>query len=216
MPEFASPGSFPSLGKVIKSALKRELPEPEIREEIIRQIGKFWDHFGAAPRFIDGHCHVQVLPQIRTQLFAALEQMGLAGKVWLRDSSDSLLRILRRQAGEFMKALCVAWLGNGFAKEALARGFLTNDGFAGFSAFDPGRDYAADFAAFLRAPGPRHLVMCHPGYCDEELAAVDSVTLSREQELRFLLSSAFTRLLDRNGAMLARISDCMPQVPAGL
>jgi predicted glycoside hydrolase/deacetylase ChbG (UPF0249 family) len=216
MPQFASSGRFPSLGKIVESAVRRHLPEAEIREEIIRQIRKFHDHFGAAPAYVDGHCHVQILPQVRAQLFAALEQEGLTGKVWLRDSSDSLFRILRRHAGEFKKALSVAWLGKGFAREALARGFLTNDGFAGFSAFDPSRDYGADFAGYLRAPGPRHLVMCHPGYCDQELAAVDPATLSREQELRFLLSSAFTRLLDRNGAKLAPISDLHAASPAKL
>jgi predicted glycoside hydrolase/deacetylase ChbG (UPF0249 family) len=216
MPKFASSGRFPPLGKALMSALKRNLPEAEIRREIIRQIRKFRDHFGTAPVFVDGHCHVHILSQIRAQLFAALEQEGLTGKVWARDSSDSLLRILRRHAGQFKKALSVAWLGKGFARQALARGFRTNDGFAGFSAFDPGRDYGADFAGYLRVPGPRHLIMCHPGYCDEELAAIDPATLSREQELRFLLSSAFTRLLERSGAKLARISDCMTHAPAGL
>jgi len=209
MPQFAASGRFPSLGEVVKGALKRELPEAEIGREIMRQFDTFCEYYGAAPRFVDGHCHVQVLPQVRKQLFAALEQKALAGKVWLRDSSDSLLRILRRHAGELKKALIVAWLGRGFAKDARARGFLTNDGFAGFSAFDPAGDYAGEFAGYLRVPGARHLVMCHPGYCDEELAAIDPVTYSREQELRFLLSPAFTRLLDCTGAKLVRISDYM-------
>src|SRR5262249_26771076 len=119
MPKFASSGRFPSLAKVVMSALKRDLPETELRHEIIRPIRNLCDDFGAAPALVDGHCHVQILPQVRAQLFAALEQEGLTGKVWLRDSSDSLLRILRRHAGEFKKALSVAWLGRGFAKEAL-------------------------------------------------------------------------------------------------
>ncbi len=213
MPEFASSGRFPSVGKVIIKALTGKLPEAEIREEILRQIDAFCAHFGAAPAFADGHCHVHILPQVRAQLFASLAQKGLAGKVWLRDSSDSVLRIFRRQAGtlnqagSLKKALSVAFLGSGFGKEASARGFLTNDGFAGFSAFDPGRDYGADFAGYLRAPGPRHLVMCHPGYCDAELLAADPVTHSRERELGFLLSPAFRALLELNGAELARMPD---------
>ena len=89
------------------------------------------------------------------------------------------------------------------------RGFVTNDGFAGFSAFDPAHDYAADFARYLRAPGRRHLIMCHPGTCDEELVAADPVTLSRERELSFLLSPAFTAMLDRKRARLARLSDAL-------
>lgn len=207
MPAFAPCGRFPELAKVVKAAVSGKLPEIEIGEEIARQIAKFCEHFGAAPDFVDGHCHIQILPQVRRQLFTALEEKGLLGKVWLRNSSDSLLRIVRRNAGEFTKALGVAWLGQGFAEEASARGFLTNDGFAGFSGFGSGRNYAADFARYLRAPGKRHLIMCHPGYCDEDLVAADFATLSRKQELRFLLSSAFTEIVSRSGATLARLSD---------
>jgi len=207
MPAFAPCGRFPERAKVVKTAARGKLPQAEIGEEIARQIDKFCEHFGAAPDFVDGHHHVHILPQVSAQLFTALEKKGLSAKVWLRNPSDSWTRILRRNPADFKIAFGITWLGKRFAKEACARGFLTNDGFAGFSAFGSGRDYAADFARYLRAPGRRHLIMCHPGYCDEELVAADSATLSREQELRFLLSSTFTGILSRRGAKLARLSD---------
>ncbi|MCI0465906.1 MAG: ChbG/HpnK family deacetylase [Beijerinckiaceae bacterium] len=206
MPNFAPSGGFPELGEVLRGAVRRELPEVEIGQEISRQIEEFCEHLGAPPNFVDGHCHIQILPQVRARLFSCLEQKGLLGKVWLRNSSDQLSRILRRNAGSLRKALIVALLGKGFTREAKARGFATNDGFAGFSAFHPRRDMAADFACYLRAPGKRHLIMCHPGYCDEELAAADPLTLGREQELKFLLSPAFLETLERSGASLARLS----------
>lgn len=203
MPKFAPSGHLPGIHHVLKAAQKSALPEAEIREEISRQLDSFSDHFGAAPDFVDGHQHVQILPQIRYWLFESLEKRGFAGKTWLRNSGDSPLRILRRGV-ELKKALAIAWLARGFAREAAARGFSTNSGFSGFSGFDPSRDYGADFAAYLRAPGGRHLIMCHPGYCDEELVSADPVTLTRERELNFLLSPAFLRLLDETGAKLAR------------
>jgi len=206
MPAFAATGRLPEISRVLKAARRNELPEAEIGQEILRQLDGFCEHFGAAPAFVDGHQHVQVLPQIRAKLFACLEEKGFSGKVWLRDSSDRPWRILRRGV-ELTKALGIAWLGSGFAKEASARGFATNDGFSGFSAFDPAHDFAADFGRYLRAPGRRHLIMCHPGICDEELVAADPVTLSRERELSFLLSPAFTAMLARKGARLARLSD---------
>jgi chitin disaccharide deacetylase len=206
MPAFAATGRLPEISRVLKAARRNELPEAEIGQEILRQLDGFCEHFGAAPAFVDGHQHVQVLPQIRAKLFACLEEKGFSGKVWLRDSSDRLWRILRRGV-ELTKALGIAWLGSGFAREASARGFATNDGFSGFSAFDPAHDFAADFGRYLRAPGRRHLIMCHPGICDEELVAADPVTLSRERELSFLLSPAFTAMLARKGARLARLSD---------
>jgi predicted glycoside hydrolase/deacetylase ChbG (UPF0249 family) len=206
MSAFAASGRLPVISHVLKAARKRELPEAEIGQEISRQLDGFCEHFDAAPAFVDGHQHVQVLPQIRSQLFACLDEKGFSGKLWLRDSSDRPWRILRRGV-EVTKALGIVWLGRGFAREASARGYVTNDGFAGFSAFDPERDYAADFARYLRAPGRRHLIMCHPGYCDEELVATDPVTRSRERELSFLLSPAFTAMLARKRARLAPLSD---------
>lgn len=205
MPAFAPSGRFPALGQVVKAALQRQLPEAEIGAEMGRQIEKFSVHFDAAPAFVDGHQHVQILPQIRSLLFACLDRQGLAGKVWLRDSSDRPWRILRRRA-EVPKALGISWLARGFAREAAARGYVTNEGFSGFSAFDPGDDYAAAFARYLRAPGRRHLVMCHPGYCDAELALIDRVTSTREQELRFILSPAFLEAIEQSGARLVRLS----------
>jgi chitin disaccharide deacetylase len=208
MPAFAASGRLPEIRQLVKAARKKDLPGDEIAREISRQLDRFYEHFGAAPAFVDGHQHVQILPQIRTALFACLEQRGLSGKIWVRTSADRPSAILRRGA-EVAKALGIAWLGRGFAREAAARGFLTNDGFSGFSAFDPGQDYAAEFARYLRAPGQRHLIMCHPGYCDEELVTADPVTLSRERELSFVLSPTFTDMLDRKGARLARLSDAL-------
>ncbi|WOJ89267.1 ChbG/HpnK family deacetylase [Methylocapsa polymorpha] len=205
MPKFAPSGYLPGIHHVLKAAQKSELPEAEIRREISRQLDSFCDHFGAAPDFVDGHQHVQILPQIRHWLFECLEKKGFSGKTWLRNSGDRPLQILRRGV-ELKKALGIAWLARGFAREAARRGFSTNYGFSGFSSFDPCRDYAADFAAYLRAPGGRHLIMCHPGYCDEELVSADPVTLTRERELSFLLSPAFKKLIEENRAKLSRFS----------
>jgi len=203
MPCFAPRGVLPDVMRVLRQARKGELPEHEIRAEIARQIDAFAEYFGSWPDFVDGHQHVQVFPQVRTWLLDALDTRGLRGKVWLRDSGDRASRILRR-AVEPRKALGIALLARGFAREAARRGYATNDGFAGFSRFDPSRQYAADFGRYLKAPGARQLVMCHPGHCDAELVAHDKVTLTREHELAFLLSDDFPKLLLRAGAALAR------------
>lgn len=201
MPVLAPGGRFPALSRLIANARRGRLPADEIRTEIAAQLDAFADALGRAPAYIDGHQHVHVLPGVRAVLFEVLGARGLAGRLWLRDSADRLSRILRRRV-EAPKALALALFGRGFAAQAGARGFACNDGFAGFSSFDPRRDYAADFARYLIAPGPRHLVMCHPGRLDAELAAVDPVTTPREQELAFLLSQRFEDVLGHAGARL--------------
>lgn len=205
MPKFAPEGVFPSVSDVIRAAVRNRLPMEEIRAEIDRQLDRFYSVMGRAPDHLDGHQHVHVLPGVRTALLDALESRGLVGKIWLRDAGDHLRRIIIRGA-DFKKALAVRAIGRGFRREAMRRGFALNDGFAGFSDFDPEGDYAARFKTYLRAPGARHLVMCHPGHVDEDLRSQDPVTVTREQELAFLLSPRFDEAMRTSGAKLGRLS----------
>ena len=146
------------------------------------------------------------LPGIRDALIEAMAARGLAGRAWLRNAGDGLHRIVLRRA-HARKALAVRSLSSGFRRAAQLHGFATNDSFAGFSDFDPGKDYAQAFETYLRAPGRRHLVMCHPGHVDDELKAQDPVTTTREQELAFLLSPRLPEMLEKRGLRLARLSE---------
>ncbi|MDE2363636.1 MAG: ChbG/HpnK family deacetylase [Hyphomicrobiales bacterium] len=203
MPQFAPSGVFSGPGALAAGALAGTLPLEEIEAEIGRQIDAFCDALGATPTHVDGHQHVHVLPGVRDALFAALSQRGLTQAV-LRDSSDRPRRILRR--GAFVaKATKVNALALGFRRAAGRIGFALNDGFAGYSDFSARYD-AAQFAAYLEAPGVRHLVMCHPGRVDDALRRLDPVTEAREAELAFLMSPAFTELLAARGAALVRFS----------
>jgi predicted glycoside hydrolase/deacetylase ChbG (UPF0249 family) len=206
MPTFAPAGALPPIGRIAR-ARAADLPGGEIAAEIARQLDAFSQAMGRPPDFVDGHQHVQALAAIRPHLFEQLSRLDLPASFWLRDSADSLPRILRRRI-QVLKAGMVAWLGRGFAAEARAKGFATNDGFAGFSAFDARTDYGAAFASYLVAPGSRHLIMCHPGHVDAELKAADPVLETREQELAFLLSDRFKSLLSQRNAALA-----LPQKP---
>ena len=208
LPKLAPDGRCPAIGALMAAARRGALDAGEIAGEAARQLDAFERSWGRAPDFVDGHQHVQVLPGVRDPLLAELRRRGLAGKIWLRDSADRPTRALRRGV-ELKKALGLAVLGRGFAGAARAAGFAVNDGFSGFSSFAPG-DYARDFARYLKAPGRRHLVMCHPGHVDAELARLDPVTTSRERELAFLLSDAFPRVLARAHARLARFAEAGP------
>ncbi|MBK9083359.1 MAG: ChbG/HpnK family deacetylase [Rhizobiales bacterium] len=203
MPRLAPHGALPTIREVIAAARAGRLPEAELRAEIDRQLDAFAAAAGAPPAFVDGHQHVHALPGVRAHLFDALAARGW--RPWLRDCGDRPGRILRRRVSA-AKALALALLSRGFRAGAERRGFLVNDGFSGFSGFDPGADYPAQFARYLVAPGRRHLVMCHPGHVDDELAAVDPVTTSRERELAFFLSPAFAEVCARAGAAPVQFS----------
>ncbi len=166
MPLLAPAGRLPALGMVLKAAATSAEARSEMAAEIGRQIDAFADKAGRAPDFIDGHQHVHALPGVRGALLAEVTRRFAPGAVYLRDPADRKAAILRRGV-ETAKALTVAGLALGFRRAAREAGFVTNEGFAGFSAFDPSRDFAADFARYLIAPGARHLVMAHPGAEDD-------------------------------------------------
>lgn len=208
MPVFAPKGNFPPVAKVIRMAVPGKLPMAEIRSEIDRQLDRFEAVMDRPPDFVDGHQHVHGLPHIRDALLEALDARKLAGRAWLRNPADGAHRIALRRA-HARKALAVRGLTGGLGRAARRHGYAVNDGFAGFSDFNPGKDYARMFENYLRAPGRRHLVMCHPGHVDAELKALDPVTITREQELAFLLSPNLAELLARRGFRLARLSECM-------
>ena len=205
LPRLAPDGRLPALSRLLALALAGRIDAQEIRAELGRQLDAFEAEFGRLPDYVDGHQHVHMLPGIRDAVLDEMSARGLTGKIWLRDSTDRTAAILSR-AVEARKALIVAMLGAGFARAARARGFALNRGFSGFSAFDPARPFARDVASYLRAPGPAHLVMCHPGHADAMLAGLDPATGSREAELAFLLSDEFLAVLAGRGARLARMS----------
>jgi chitin disaccharide deacetylase len=201
MPGLAPSGTFPALKDLLPKALKRQLPDTEIAEEIGRQIDAFEEAFGAAPAFVDGHQHVHVLPAIRPALIQVLQARGYAGRVWLRDPTDKATAILRRPVGR-NKALIVKSLARGFARSAHAAGFQTNKGFSGFAPLDLSVPAARIFEEAFSKLGAQPLVMCHPGYVDDELRALDPALESRVEELNYLKSDAFRALLEERGLRL--------------
>lgn len=205
MPKLAPTGTFPAVRQLIGLAMGGKLPMEEIRAEIERQLDRFEAVMERRPDFVDGHQHVHGLPGIREALLDAMAARKLAGRAWVRDAADGPHRIALRRA-HIGKALAVRALTSGLRRAAKWRGFAVNDGFSGFSDFDSGKDYAKAFETFLRAPGRRHLIMCHPGHVDEELKALDPVTITREQELTFLLSPRMPEMLERRGLKLGRLS----------
>jgi hypothetical protein len=176
------------------------LPLGEIADEIGRQLDAFADAVGREPDFIDGHQHVHALPGIRQALLGVLSARGLARRLWLRDPSDRLAAIAQRRLAA-PKALVVAALSRGFGAQARAAGFRTNAGFSGFSSFDPSADLDRDFGRYLRAIGPAHLVMCHPGETDNG-EGLDEVVEARRRELTYLSSPEFGRLLATRNVQL--------------
>ena len=188
MPRLAPQGTLPPLSSLTIWSLGGVLDTDEIRAEIVRQLDRFEAALGFPPDHIDGHQHVHVLPGIRRALLTVLAQRYRARPPLVRDPSDRVGAIFSRRVAA-PKALAVAALAIGFGRAARKRGLHTNDSFAGFSPFDEREPYAAELEQALSMPGERHLVMCHPGHPDAELASLDPVVNRRRMEYDALMAN---------------------------
>ena len=86
------------------------------------------------------------------------------------------------------KALVIGAFGSALARRAAAAGIPVNNGFSG--AYDHGATappIADLFAHFIDGAGDNALMMCHPGYSDDELAGLDPMTSARDGEYAFLM-----------------------------
>lgn len=191
MTQLAPLGTFPTIGAVTARALAGALKRDEIAAEFARQLASFEAELGLPPDHIDGHQHVHALPVVRHAVLDVLAAHygSSRQRPLLRNPADSLARIAQRGRAR-SKATTLAGLASGFDRAVQQAGFACNDSFAGVSDFAVG-GVEADFAAAAIAPGARHLVMCHPGFVDDELKRIDPVTQRREGEHAFLLRQHF-------------------------
>lgn len=181
-----------NLRRLVVASLSGQLDVGALSAEFERQLDRFEAALGHSPDHVDGHHHVHALPQARAALFNVLSKRFASApaecRPLARNPADSFVRIVRRR-GARAKALAVASLAARFAASATASGIATNDGFAGFSRFAGAGRYGREFDQFLRAPGPRHLVMCHPGPGERAASGADPFAAARSDEYAWLMAS---------------------------
>ncbi len=191
MPSLAPDFRFPGIGAITAQAMVQRLNHVELRDEIARQCAAFEDATGHPPDHIDGHQHVHALPQVRDALIDVLVQRygKTQPKPLVRDPTDRLIAIAARSQA-VPKAMMLSWLGRGFGSAVRAAGFPINTSFAGVTGF-AAATVLHDFKAAATSAGTRHLVMCHPGYVDDELVRIDPVTERRRAEHEVLMGEGY-------------------------
>jgi predicted glycoside hydrolase/deacetylase ChbG (UPF0249 family) len=191
-------GAFPPLGRLMLLALTRRLDADALGREAVAQLDAFIAAFGRPPDFVDGHQHVQILPQVSEALLVAVK--ARAPQAWMRQCGRAIPLVARLAD---RKGLVLDVLNRRFRALATRHGVATNPAFAGTYDFNAGVPFADLFPRFLNALPDGGLIMCHPGSVDAELARLDPLTRQREQELAYLASAEFVALLAREGVALA-------------
>lgn len=190
MPLYAPDGVMPAIDSLARDAARGRVALDEIACEVAAQFDAFIAAMGRPPAFVDGHQHSHVLPGIRDIVLA--ETARRAPGIWLRDCTDRLSAMLARPFRG--KAIGSAYHSRGFRRAARRLGLATNDGFAGH--YDFASDYAAILPRFLRKPGRRHLVMCHPGAGERP---GDTIAAARPREASGLRATDLTDIAAREG-----------------
>jgi chitin disaccharide deacetylase len=194
----ARDGAFLSLARTFILGLRRQLDPAALAAEAESQLAAFQAAFGRPPDFVDGHQHVQVLPQVSDAVLAAMQR--LAPGAWIRQCGRA---IPPWRGWSDPKGALLDRLSARLRRRCALRGVPTNPAFAGTYDFNRAKDYDALFGSFLQGLPDGGVVMCHPGFVDAELQRLDHFTAMREQEHAFFAGDRFPAVLAAHGMKLA-------------
>lgn len=206
MPGLAPAGRLPTLGTLMKRAYLRRLDPVEIAAEIERQLAALEAALGRPPDYVDGHKHVHLFPVVRDALLETFERGRLdRRRTYVRSCWEPARRVVARGV-LIASTLATARMAAPLARRARRMGIAINDSFRGMNDFSRARPFGDLFRRFAAGPGAWPLVMCHPGFPDAELAALDTLVERRQDEYDYLAGPEFPRDLAAAGRRLARFA----------
>jgi predicted glycoside hydrolase/deacetylase ChbG (UPF0249 family) len=197
LPVATADGKFPSLSKLLPPLGFFRIDRKAVKAEIAAQIAAFRKALGRDPDFVDGHQHVQLFPVVRDAFLRVVKEMAPAA--WVRQGGRNQPFAKRLGAP---KALVLDILSAKFRKKAARANIPFNPAFAGAYDFSNAPDFGELMRQFLDGLPDGGLVMCHPGFVDDTLLALDPLTRQREAEHAYLAGAAFAALLAANKVTL--------------
>ncbi len=181
-------GRFLGAGVVWRDGLLRRLPVEEMECELAAQIEKVRD-LGIAISHVDGHHHIQVLPQVGP-VVARLCRKYQIPAVRLPHTNGRHLSLANR-----IKWQLVNYLAGKVRGMFQSQGLYMTDHFVAW--YGGGGDTVADLQRVLASiePGVTEIAV-HPGIDDAALAALDSYLSERRAELAALCDVAISRCIE--------------------
>jgi chitin disaccharide deacetylase len=191
-------------------ALRRELNENQIAAEVEAQIRKI-QQTGLQVTHLDSHKHVHLLPPVLRPMLKAAKACGVRAIrnpfAPLKPLAMAHLARRPRLWGRYSEVKLLRRFGEEFRRSVADAGMITTDGTFGIvvtGALD-GELFAAIVGSL---PEGTWEMVCHPGYCDEELRRVKTrLRESREQELRVLISAEARQAIEATGVQLISYAD---------
>jgi predicted glycoside hydrolase/deacetylase ChbG (UPF0249 family) len=173
-------------------------------DEVERQVELFVSVMRRPPDYIDGHQHVHLLPAVREAVVGAASKIG----AYVRLTREPInAAMLRRPAA--IDSVYLSWASGALGRLARAAGIRANSGFRGARTFRDAAPFRDLFRSIIANATNGSIVMCHPGHVDDSLAARDSVTYTREEELAYLLGDDLHRDLAASGLRVTRLGEAL-------
>src|SRR5665647_440403 len=113
-------GAFLPINEMMRLAMTRRLIDEPLVIEIATQVRAFLEAFGRLPDFLDGHQHVQLLPQVRNAFLKVASET--APNAWVRQCG----RVRTGRPLHDSKSLVLDVLSLGFKSQAARHGLSTN------------------------------------------------------------------------------------------
>lgn len=188
-----------ALPLLIAAAGARALSRTRLRAAIERQFDRFESTLQREPDFVDGHQHVQQLPQVRDVVFEVLARRRAQPRPWLRVGLPPTRNARARpgerdraeaRLGDRLKARLIAALGaRTFATRAHREGYRTCHALLGVRALDADAGgLEADLQAWLAAAEDGDVLMTHPA---ADAATADPLAAARVAEFALLAGKRF-------------------------
>ena len=186
-------------------ALRRRFDGNQIAAEVEAQIRRIQQH-GLRVTHVDSHKHVHLLPHVLGPMLRAAKACGVRAvrNPFAPLKPLALAHLVRRPRlwTRYTEVKLLRGLSRAFRQTVADAGIITTDGTFGIVATGALDDEL--FAAIVGSlPEGTWELVCHPGYCDDELrSARTRLRQSREQELRVLTSAAARRVIEAAGVDL--------------
>ena len=186
-------------------ALRGRFDGNQIAAEVEAQI-RTLQQKGVSVTHLDSHKHVHLFPSVLAPMLRAAKACGVRAirNPFAPIKPLALAHLLRRPRlwTRYSEVKLLRRFGSDFRNTVEAAGMVTTDGTFGIVA--TGALDEQLFAAIVGSlPEGTWELVCHPGYCDQELRSVRTrLRESRELELQVLTSDTARRAIEAAGAEL--------------
>ena len=193
-------------------ALRGQLDEQQVAAEVEAQIRRV-QQTGLHVTHVDSHKHAHLLPPVLRPMLKAAKACGVRAVrnpfAPLKPLAMAHLVKRPRLWGRYSEVRLLRHFGEQFRQSIADADMITTDGTFGIVVTG-----ALDnelFAAIVGSlPEGTWELVCHPGYCDEDLRAVRTrLRESREQELRVLTSTTARHAIEAAGVVLISYAELL-------